>query len=218
MSKNKLKKIIEAYQARDDDEARDYIGASSIGSECLRQIWFQFKGVQAQKVPTKFRRTWAIGKILEGLVVDWLVNAGVKIERCATTFHAKNVPSFRGHIDAYIYFGKKRSILEVKTAKDASFKIFDKKGLKVWNPQYYAQIQSYMGMSGDHSTYIIVLNKDNSEIADEYITFDKAYYDKLEDKALMIANAVVQPPRVNGSPLFYQCKMCKFNKTCHSKD
>lgn len=218
MVNNKLKKLIELYQERDDDEPRDYIGASSIGSDCLRQIWFQFKGVKAEKVPSKFRRTWAIGKALEGLVIQWLVNAGVEVERTNETYRARNVPAFRGHFDGLVVFGKERSILEIKTAKDASFKIFVNKGLKVWNPQYYAQIQSYMGMSGIYSAYILVLNKDNSDLSDEYVTFDPEYYAKLEAKALMISNAVIEPPRVNGSPLWYQCKMCKFNKTCHSRD
>jgi len=209
--------LIEKYQERDDDEPRDYIGASSIGSDCLRQIWYQFKGTKAEKVPTKFRRTWAIGKKLESLVVEWLVNAGVNVERNNFTYHAQDMPYFRGHFDGIITWRKNRAILEIKTAKDASFKIFVKKGVKVWNPQYYAQIQSYMGMSGIHSTYILVLNKDNSDLSDELVAFDQEFYDKLEAKALMISTAVVAPPKVgNGSPLWFQCKMCKYNKVCHA--
>ena len=215
MTRNKLTKLIEKYQERDDDEPRDYIGASSIGSDCLRQIWYQFKGMKAEKVPTKFRRTWAIGKKLERLVYSWLKDAGVKVEVHDYTHHAKSVPIFKGHFDGLITFGKKISILEIKTAKDASFKVFVKKGVKVWNPQYYAQIQSYMGMSGIHSTYILVLNKDNSDLSDELVTFDQEFYEKLEAKALMISTAVVAPPKIHGSPLWWQCKCCKFNKVCH---
>lgn len=213
-----LTKKIEKHQERcDDSDFRNYIGASSIGSDCLRQIWYQFKGVKAEKVPTKFKRTWAIGKRLEGLVVDWLDEAGVTIGVLPRrTLSSERVPLFQGHVDAvWMVKGKFKAIIEIKTAKDASFKIFVKKGLKVWNPQYYAQIQSYMGMSGIHSTYILVLNKDNSDLFDELITFDADFYQKLEDKALMITGAVIEPPKVHGSPLFYKCKMCKYNKTCH---
>jgi hypothetical protein len=216
MFRDKISKLIDLYQESDDDESRDYIGASSIGSDCLRQIWYQFKGVKAEKVPTKFRRTWAIGKELENLIIDWLIDAGIRVERLNFTLTSKIVPSFKGHIDALIFFGKRGSILEVKTAKDASFKIFVKKGIKVWNPQYYAQIQSYMGMLEINSAYILALNKDNSDLSDELVTFDQEYYEKLEEKALMIANAVVEPTRINGSPLFFKCKMCKFNKVCHT--
>jgi len=215
MPRDKLSKRIEKHQERNEDDARDYIGASSIGSDCLRQIWYQYKGVKAEAVPAKFRRTWAIGKKLEHLVVEWLTNAGVKVDKTDKTYAARNVPIFKGHFDGLVFIGGKWSILEVKTAKDASFKIFVKKGLKVWNPQYYAQVQSYMGMSGINSTYILVLNKDNSDLSDELVVFDKEFYEKLEAKALMIATAVVAPPKIHGSPLWYQCKMCKFNKVCH---
>lgn len=215
MTRNKLTKLIEAYQARDEQEPRDYIGASSIGSDCLRQIWYQFKGKKAEDVPTKFVRAWAIGKKLEHLVVEWLILAGVKVETNNFTYHAQDMPYFQGHFDGIMTWRKKRAILEIKTAKDASFKIFVKKGCKVWNPQYYAQIQSYMGMSGINSTYILVLNKDNSDLSDELVTFDPVFYQKLLEKAKMIHGANVEPPRINGSALFYKCKMCKYNKTCH---
>lgn len=216
MTRNTLTKKIEKVQARSKLESRNYIGASIIGSPCLRQIWYEFKGEEAEEVPSKTIRTWAIGKHLEGLILDWLENAGLEIVRLWWDLQSKNVLDFKGHLDAVWY--KKdppHSIIEVKTAKNASFNIFVNKGLRVWNPQYYAQIQSYMGMSEIFSTYILVLNKDNSELSDELVTFDEDLYKKLEDKARMIANAIIEPPRISNSPLWFQCKLCKFNKVCH---
>ena len=84
-------------------------------------------------------------------------------------------PYSQGHFDAIIFLGSQKAILEIKTAKDASFKVFVNKGLKVWSPRYYAQVQSYMGMSGIYSAYILVLNKDNSEIFDELVTLIRCF-------------------------------------------
>ncbi len=222
MTLNTLTKRIEKTQERIEDDARDYIGASSIGSDCLRQIWYQYKGVKAEKVPTKFRRTWAIGKALEQVIHNWLCDIGIVVVRNWPELVHPTMPFFKGNVDGVwmksrykIHDQKPKAIIEIKTAKDASFKIFVKKGVKEWNPQYYAQIQSYMGMSGIHKTYILVLNKDSSDISDELVIFDPEFYKKLEDKALMIATAHIEPPKINGSPLWYQCKMCKFNKVCH---
>lgn len=216
MSKNTLCKKIEKMQSRDDKQTRDYIGASGIGADCLRQIWYEFKGYEAESVPTKTRRTWAIGRHLESLILDWLSDAGITIVRQWADLQADGMAYFKGHLDSvWIKNGKPFAIIEIKTAKDASFNVFVKKGLRTWNPQYYAQIQSYMGMSGIHKAYIVVLNKDNSEIADELVEFDEAFYQTLKNKATMVANANVAPPKINGSPLWYQCKMCKFNKVCH---
>jgi hypothetical protein len=213
--KNKLTKIIEKHQQKIVGDKRDYIGASSIGSECLRQIWYQYKGFESEGIPSKTKRTWDIGRNLEGLVVKWLSDSGVKVLTFDVTYSSKNVPILKGHIDALVVINKKNYILEIKTAKDASFKIFVNKGLKVWNPQYYAQIQTYMGMSGIHSAYILVLNKDNSELSDELVEFDEEFYKKIEGKALMISTAVIEPPRISNSPLWFKCKMCQYNTICH---
>lgn len=215
MTRNKLTKLIESYQQEEKQESRNYIGASSIGSDCLRQIWYQFKGKKAEDVPVKFVRAWEIGKKLENLVVEWVIKAGISVETNHFTYFAENMPYFQGHFDGIMVWRKKRAILEIKTAKHASFNIFLKKGLRFWNPQYYAQVQSYMGMSGIHNTYIIVLNKDTSDLSDELLLFDSDFYEKLCAKARMIYGAHMEPPKINGSALFYKCKMCKFNKVCH---
>ena len=216
MSKNVLSKKIEKAQSRDDKQTRDYIGASGIGAECLRQIWYEYKGTKAEAVPTKIRRTWAIGRHLEGLILDWLADAKIEIARTWIDIESEGMPFFRGHVDSvWMKKGKPFAIIEIKTAKDASFNIFVKKGLRAWSPQYYAQIQSYMGMSGIHKAYILVLNKDNSEISDELVEFNEVFYKSLQRKASMIASAEVAPPKINNSPLYFKCKMCKFNKVCH---
>jgi hypothetical protein len=217
VTKNTLSKKIEKVQSRDDRQTRDYIGASAIGAECLRQIWYEFKGVEAEAVPPKIRRTWAIGKHLEWLILNWLMSAGIEIKReWYTDLESEGMPFFKGHVDAvWIKKDKPFAILEIKTANDASFNIFVKKGLRTWQPQYYAQIQTYMGMSGIHRAYILVLNKDTSDISDELVLFDEVFYQNLRQKASMIANAHAAPPKINGSPLWYACKMCKYHKVCH---
>ncbi len=215
MQRDVLTKIIEAHQNKFVGEPRDYIGASIIGSDCLRQIWYEFKGEKGASVPSKTLRTWDVGRALEGIIVAWLLDAGVRVERLPTTWISERVPSFRGHVDALVFIGEDREIVEIKTAKDASFKVFVNKGTKIWNPQYYAQVQSYMGLMGIRNTYVLVFNKDGSDLSDELIEFDPVFYASLEDKALMISKAVIAPPKINGSPLFYKCKLCKFNKTCH---
>lgn len=216
MTKGTLTKIIESYNYP-EDVPRDYIGASSIGSDCLRQIWYEYTGAPSTCVPNKIRRTWAIGKELEGLVLDWLENCGIELARVWYDLIDSELLYFQGHIDAMWenHPSNLYAIIEVKTAKDASFKVFVKDGARKWNPRYYAQVQAYMGMSGIMSAYILVLNKDNSELMDELITFDPDFYAQLKDKARLIHDAKTPPPRIHGSPLWYACKLCKFNKVCH---
>jgi hypothetical protein len=213
MSKGTLSKRIERLKYP-DSEPRPYIGASSIGSSCLRQIWYDFKGEKADKIPARLQRIWEKGRILEDFVIELLRSTGMAITSVRDEWHDSEFPFFKGHCDGVIRTPNK-AVLEIKTAKDASFKLFVRDGLQQWNPKYYAQLQSYMGMSGIHTAYIIVLNKDTSELMDEKIEFDSDYYQMLKRKAKMIHDAVMPPPRINGSPLWYACKMCKYNSTCH---
>src|ERR1700749_26919 len=192
MQKNILTKKIEKYQENIQDAPRDYIGASSIGADCWRQIWCEFKGEKSNNITPQTRRTWDIGKNLEGLVIEWLSKSGLAITNYPWHLGSLEVTAFRGHIDALLVDKDKNIIVEIKTAKDSSFNNFVTKGLKLWNPQYYAQVQSYMGMSGIFSAYIVVLNK-----------------------AKEISEAVTPPPRINNSPLWYKCKTCKYHGVCH---
>lgn len=234
MTKGKLSASIDAYHAKlDDGVSRDYIGASSIGSDCLRQIWYEFKGFKCDDVEPRLRRTWEIGRKLESLVINWALDTGyslLTLDRLATWrdpekasqnflnvlhFVDKDYPFFQGNCDA-VFDVEPRAILEIKTAKDSSFNQFVKDGLLKWMPKYYAQVQAYMGMSGINSAYILVLNKDNSDLFDEKVSFDPVFYEKLREKAKMVYDAQSEPPRISGSPVWYQCKMCKFRKVCHT--
>ncbi|HWW39653.1 hypothetical protein [Pedobacter sp.] len=212
MTIGRLTKLIESIDYR-SDEKRNYIGASSIGSDCLRQIWYEFKNADGEIVTNKLKRTFDIGKQLEQLVFSWLTLSNVKFVSHQLQYEDEELLYFQGHIDGFL--PELEAILEIKTAKDSSFKGFVKDGLKKWSLRYYAQLQSYMGMSGFHKAYILVLNKDNSDIWDEMITFDETFYLSLREKAKMVYEAVIPPLRVNNSPLWYQCKMCKFNRVCH---
>ena len=109
-----------------------------------------------------------------------------------------------------------KEIIEIKTAKDGSFNQFVKNGLKKWQPKYYAQIQSYMGMSGIHSASILVLNKDNSDLFDEKVPFSPEFYESLKNKAKAIHDSKTEPPRISGNPLWFTCKTGRFSKECHS--
>jgi hypothetical protein len=197
---------------------RNYVGASSIGSECLRQIYYEFNHENKQQIPAKLQRTFDIGGTLEGLITTWLTECGLELELPSESndfleYSSKKVPYFRGHCDALIL--KPHSVLEIKTAKDASFTIFERKGCKDWNIRYYAQVQSYMGMSNINKACILVLNKDTSEICDEVIDFDKHYYEGLLARAVAVFNAIEPPPKINNSPYWFQCKMCWFKDICH---
>jgi hypothetical protein len=196
------------------DEPRYYVGASSIGKACERQIWYQANGyIGVYKEELKI--TFLMGKILETMLLDLLASV---ISKDSLFCKDSELDRFQGNMDAIILIGSCKAILDIKTAKASSFLIFKRKGLRQWNETYYAQLQAYMGMTGIHKAVLLCLNKDSSELHEEWITFNEIYYAMLKEKARRIIDAkLLIPERINDSPLYYLCNMCGFKEDCHGQ-
>ena len=221
MITNYLSKIIDGNKTIALEKRRLYVGASSIGSLCARFIWYGYHTCTPRIIDSRRRRTLEIGNRLESILVEALIDAGIKLERPSKDnnfleFYEKRLTEFRGHADA-LWRGV--AIIEIKTAKDSSFKIFQKKGLRLWYPSYFAQVQSYMGMSGVHMAYVLAINKDTSELHDECIVFDERYYESLVEKAKAIIESPEKPPeKISRSPIYFMCRMCDYRNVCHGTE
>lgn len=216
-----ITKIIMEHLSREASfEKRNYLGASLIGKECPRAIWYMFHGFIGSKSKPELKITLDVGKRLESLLLDYLEAAGLNITRpCEENnfLHTKDpdFPVFQGHMDALLNISDEHPIvLEIKTAKNSQFQRFKEKGLLNWSKSYYAQAQSYMGMTGYTKAVLIALNKDSSELHHEWINFDEIFYYELRTKAMAIASIDEPPERINSSPLFYLCAYCQFKNTC----
>ena len=203
------------------DEPRKYIGASSIGHACSRAIWYGFHGFERQPIKSNVRVTFDIGKRLETLPIEYLRKSGMRVIEPMETndwlfYQDKDVPIFQGHADGILLIEHEEpAILEIKTAKNSLFQLFKNKGLQSWSPSYYAQVQSYMGMSGYKKAALIAVNKDTSEFHHEWVSFDDTFYSELKIKALAISTIEEPPERINKSPLFLTCQNCSYKGVCH---
>lgn len=210
--------VIEHSSHKDD---RPYIGASYIGNACIRSIWYAYKNYDVDVIRQKRRLTFDIGKAIEKLILNYLDEAGCTIEYACVDndfllVQHSDIPDFQGHMDALLHTTSlKTIILEIKSAKNSSFNVFKKKGLKEWSKTYYTQCQAYMGLSGYKECIIIVVNKDTSEIAQELVTFDEDFYFQLVQKVKYIKSYIDPPPKINNNSCFYLCTMCNYRAVCH---
>lgn len=200
---------------------RDYIGASSVGDECQRKIWFQYTGAQANKVVGRQRMIYQTGHLLEKMILDDLELAGFLSERPCEgnnnlAVSCKGFEVFRGHMDGLIAINGVDYILDIKTANDASFNRFVKHGLRSWSESYHDQLQAYMGMTGFKHAILLCLNKNTGEMHEETVNFNVVHYEFLINKAQQIAQAKSPPPRVSANPMFFKCKMCSYSEVCHN--
>jgi CRISPR/Cas system-associated exonuclease Cas4 (RecB family) len=216
MTTGKLTKLLDSQPAP-KEEPRKYIGASSIGSQCMRQIWYAYNGYEGEAITPRLARIFETGHLLERLVIKRLIDAGVSLTTNIPQYQDKELSFFRGTMDAVWHDNQGRSIaiIEIKTTNNSRFNQFVKNGLLKWQPSYYAQVQAYMGMSGINKSYVLALNKDTSQLHDESVDFNPVYYEGLQLKAEMIHAAQEPPPKVNDNKAFYLCKMCRYRRVCH---
>lgn len=214
-------KINEAIANQPPDELRRYIGASSIGRPCSREIWYAFSGIVGEKHPAQLKKTFDVGSQLEKLIISYVRLAGFMVaepshENNYLFVDDKEVPIFQGHLDGILLMNNELPvILEIKTAKNSSFQKFQKHGLRLWSDAYWAQIHSYMGMSGYKQAVLLAMNKDTSELHHEWVDFDLAFYKELRMKALAISAIGEPPERINRSAYYYLCQNCQYKGICH---
>ena len=79
MKTGRLTAIIERNLPSSPDEKREYVGASSIGSPCLRQIYYSYHSNNRANNTAREQRIFDIGKILEGMIIQSIKDAGLNI-------------------------------------------------------------------------------------------------------------------------------------------
>jgi hypothetical protein len=216
-----VKLINDMLANRKPDEERRYIGASSIGNECSRAIWYSYNAIQGLPFDPALKTTFEVGKRLESMLLDYVEETGLRIERPGygndwLFCQDSEVPIFQGHLDAILHVHvDSPSVLEIKTAKNSRFQLFKKYNLKQAHYPYFLQLQSYMGMMGFQQAVILIINKDTSELHSEWVDFEEHIYRQLRIKALAISTIDCPPEKINKSPLFYLCNRCKYKDICH---
>ena len=228
-----LLEILNSKTTEEIDRSPKQIRASSIGHPCIRNIWYEYNGYPSS-FSEKSKFTLELGKSIENIIIDLLksnqiMNNGTlsfKPPEYSNNFHEMYSKDniLTGHYDAIIFNNVNGDIyiLEIKSAKNSQFNLFKSKGLKLWNYQYYLQVQSYLGLFiiekfsvFNTRCIFLVFNKDTSELHQEIIEFDDLVYEEIKAKAKSIINTKKIPDKIHESSSYYVCKMCKFNSICH---
>lgn len=218
METGRLSSLIASSKKVSRETIGNYVGASNVGSDCLRQIWYQYhcpqKAINHKSNPSGLD----VHATLKEATLKMLQKSGIhlilpSVENHFLLFFDKDLPYFKGHPSAL--WDKEDAVIYIKVTNDSGFKKFKDGGLEKWNPKYYAQVQAYMGMSERPKSYVLCVNKDNSNIHDQTILFEPEYYSQLKMRALFVGETDKPPQRINQSPFYITCKSCKFRNECH---
>lgn len=197
---------------------RPYLGMSQLGHVCSRYLWFYFRWADKVEYNHRKMRIFRAGHDSEEIIVADLRRVGVIVKgQQEELSHAEGY--MLGHIDGIASnlsdMEDKKVLLEAKSAKNSSWKGWDKNGVKMHNKQYYCQSQVYMNKLDLDLALFVVLNKDTSEMLFEFVEYDKEEAEALLKRGEDIVYSDIPPKGINTDPTYYQCGWCEFGDVCH---
>lgn len=216
--------IYHAYEDAADTENRPHLGASLIGRECERALWYTFRWAGSEKHEGRLLRLFERGQREEAVFVANLRAIGCTVHdvdpRTGEQFRFTDVAGHMGGSMDAVALGVPEApatwhCCEFKTHNAKSFKALADKGVAEAKPEHAAQMQLYMHWSGMVRALYLAVNKDTDELYSERLRYDKAAVETLIEKAGRIILADNPPARLSERPDWYQCRWCQFHGICH---
>lgn len=201
---------------------RNYLGASIIGHECDRYLWFSFRQCFREKFEGRMLRLFDTGHREEIRFSEDLRGIGCQVETHDANGKQIGVIALgghlRGHLDA-VALGVPEApatwhVAEFKTHSSKSFEKLKREGVKASNPQHWTQMQVYMGLTKITRALYLARNKDTDELYSERVHFDATAFKAILARAKRIIEATAAPDRIAGRSDDWRCKFCCHHDLC----
>lgn len=217
-----------------DNGPRSHLGASKIGENCSRALWYGFRWIAHKKHSGQQQRLFQRGHFEEPRFVSYLEAIGFTVQM----FDAEAVLRgeqdkgkmqiriddckyhFGGSVDGiaeHPLYGK--FLAEFKTQgigkKGDKFDKLVKEGVKLNKPVHYAQMCVYgYKLNLKYAIYMAV-NKNDDDLYVEVVELDFELAKTLLKKAEMIIYSQTPPNGVSLSAAYYECQFCDYKAVCH---
>jgi hypothetical protein len=201
---------------------RQYLGASSIGSECLRKV--QYDWMCDPEFPARIKDIFARGHFLEELTRRHLIAAGFRFAPSEVLEFRAADGLFRGHADGIIIAGPLLPALrypclwEHKCLNAKGWKAIERDGLTGLYAIYAAQVAIYqVYLDCTNAALFSVVNADTCERLHFFVPFDAQLAQATSDRAVAVIEATRAGellPRITEDPSDWRCKMCNHRERC----
>lgn len=227
VSLQKILPEVEDIYREDDDGYRSHIGGSVLGSECAREIWYDYRWFGREKFSGRMTRLLNRGHMEEARFIAMLVSAGMTLYQHEADGKQMRVSLFNGHfggsLDGVAYgvpeVGPGIPVLtEFKTHNENSFKHLQKKGLYVAKREHFVQMTIYMYLKGLEFGLYLAVNKNTDELYGEIITLNREFAQTYLNRARYVINSEIPPARISAKPSFFGCSFCTHKHLCHMRD
>lgn len=217
----RINALIEAAEPPSPND-RQYLGASSIGTECLRRV--QYDWMCDPQYPARTLDIFARGHHSEQVARQHLVKAGFKFASKVNLGFKAAGGLFRGHADGILVAGPDVEgliypvILEHKCLGAKGWKAIERDGLTLLYEVYAAQVAIYQAyLDCTNPALFSVTNADTCERLHFLVPFDAVLAQAISDRAVTVIEATRAGellPRITDDPDFWKCKMCQWRDRC----
>lgn len=214
----------DAYSTK-EDPYRDHLGASLIGKECARELWYSFRWFSQQQFEGRILRLFNRGHLEEPRFVALLKMIGCQVWQFTEDGKQFRIHGHNGHfggsLDAVILgipeMPDEPVLGEFKTHSSKSFEKLKADGVLKAKWEHFIQMQIYMGKMNLRWALYLAVNKNDDDIYGELIQFDQLQYQRYLDRSISIVDSRTPPPRINENPSWFKCKFCNVREICHEK-
>lgn len=220
--------IYKGYEDNAEKGERHYLGMSTLGTECDRALWYQFRwAVHGNQIDGRTLRLFQTGHLEEHRFLSDLRNAGVTCQpvdpATGEQWAVEGIGGhLRGHMDGkatgVIEAPKTEHLLEFKTHNEKSFRALVKDGVEKSKPGHFAQMQLYMHHGHLERAFYLAVNKNTDELHGERVRYDAAKALILLARAENIIRSAEPSPKLHENPeskAAWQCRFCSALAQCH---
>ena len=212
----------DAYSTK-EDLWRDHLGASLIGRECGRELWYSFHWATEKRFDGRMLRLFNRGHLEEPRFIALLVMIGCQVWQVDANGKQFRIGDHNGHfggsMDGVIQglpdIPDQPVLGEFKTHNAKSFEKLVTSGVLTAKWEHFIQMQLYMGKNSLKWSAYCATNKDTDAIHIELVQFDQLQYLRYLERAGMLIQATSPPPKINESPGWFKCKFCDQKEVCH---
>lgn len=207
------------YSTYKNSPPRPHLGASEIGAQCERALWYSYHHCKLPAFSGRMLRLFETGQREEERIIRNLRAAGLQVwdrgddgkQIRFEMFGGKFAGSIDGIVLGIPEAPKTEHLLEIKTSSDKNYKALIKTGVEKAKPLHFAQMMVYMGALDLKRALYIVVNKNDDSIYSERIEFHKPTYDLLINKAERIVTSDAPLERWES----FECRWCEYQKICN---
>jgi hypothetical protein len=199
---------------------RPYLGASIVGSECLRKIQYDWWCKPAHSA--RLREIFERGHYFEERTQQLLCKAGFTFAPTEELEFSALDGLLRGHADGKIIAGPEQLayplLWEHKALNAKNWRALERDGLEKTFPQYSVQVALYQAyLDVTTPALFTALNADTCERLHLLVPFDAERAQAWSDRAVTIIEATRAGEllsRFTDDPTDWRCKICSHRERC----